>query len=102
MRPQLITAQPPQWRRAARTVGRWLLAVVEIAAHLAIAVIVLAARIAHVTTTVIATHTAYAELYLAQRTGRPPLGQAAGVSIAQAFADSARTAYRQTTRQGAP
>ncbi len=93
----LVTARPSRWRRRARTAGRVTLAAVLIALHLAVGVVVLAVRITHVIVTATATQVAYAELYLAQRTGRPALGQAAGIALTTAFAAEFRTAHHANT-----
>lgn len=90
----VITAKPSPWRRHARTSGRITLAAAVVAAHLLLAAIVLAFRIAHVIASLAATGAAYAELYLASKTNRPALGQAAGVAITAAFAQEFRTAYQ--------
>lgn len=93
----VITSQPSPWRRHARTSGRIALAAAVVAVHLLIAAVVLAFRITHVIASLAATGAAYTELYLAKRSGRPALGQAAGVAITAAFAAEFRTAYSSTS-----
>lgn len=94
----LITTHPSRWRRRSRTAGRIALTSAAIVLHLVVAVIVLALRITYAAITVTATAAAWAELYLAQRTGRPALGQTAGVHLAAAFTTGFRDAYHATTR----
>lgn len=97
MAKSLITTTPSPWGRRARTAGWIAVATAAVAAHLVIAVIVLALRIAYAVITVAATGAAYAELYLTQHTGRRPYGQITGVALITAFGTGFRDAYRQTT-----
>lgn len=94
----LIAARPSPWQRRARTTGRYALALAVAVLHLAVASIVLPLRITHVILGMAATQAAYTELYLASKTGRQPLGQAAGVALTTAFAHEFRTAYHANTR----
>lgn len=98
MRPQLITTQPLRWQRRTRVAGRAVGDVVLLIVHLAVAVIVLAVRVPYTLLGIAARAAARAELALSARTGRPPLGQIAGMTLAIAFVTEFRTAYRQTTR----
>lgn len=94
----LVTTQPTRWQRRARIARRYALAVAVTVLHLVVAAVVLPLRIAHVILSMAATRAAYAELYLATKTGRSPLAQAAGVAFAAALADGFRDGYKTTTR----
>lgn len=94
----LITTHPSRWRRRARTAGRIAASAAVTVLHLVVAVIVLALRITYAVITVTATAAAWTELYLAQHTGRPALGQVAGVALITAFGAGFRDAYHATTR----
>lgn len=96
MHPYLITARPNWWQRAVRSIRRAAVTATVLAAHLALGAVVLILRTARVVLTVTATLAAWLELYLADRTGKPPLGQLAGMGIATAFTEEfarARAAY---------
>lgn len=85
MHPFLITAKPTRWQRAVRRIRRVAVAGTVLAAHIGLGAVVLVLRIARVIVTIAATLAAWLEMYLAERTGRPPLGQTAGAGIAAAF-----------------
>lgn len=87
MHPFLIHARPNRWQRAVRTIRTAAVTGSVFAAHLALGLVVLILRTARVVVTICATLAAWLELYLAQRTGKPPLGQIAGMGIAAAFND---------------
>jgi hypothetical protein len=98
--PYLITATPNRWQRAVRTTRTAAVNGSAFAAHLALGLAVLILRTARVVVTICATLAAWLELYLAQRTGKPPLGQIAGMGIATAFNDEfarQRAAYATTS-----
>lgn len=103
MHPYLITAQPNRWQRAVRWSRRAAVTGSVLTAHLALGLVVLTLRTARVIVTICATIAAWLELYLAERTGRPPFGQVAGMGVAAAFADEFRTAsthYAHATTEG--
>lgn len=96
MHPYLIVAKPNRWQTATRAMRRATVAGSVLAAHLALGAVVLILRTARVIVTICATCAAWLELYLADRTGKPPFGQIAGMGIAHAFTEEftrARTAY---------
>jgi hypothetical protein len=98
--PFLITAAPTRWQRAVRATRRAAVNGSVFAAHFALGLVVLVLRTARVVVTICATLAAWLELYLAERTGKPPLGQIAGMGIATAFADEfarQRAAYATTS-----
>jgi hypothetical protein len=95
MHPYYVTAKPSRWQAAVRAARRGTVAATVLAAHLLLALAVVVLRIARVIVTIAATLAAWAELYLAQRTGKPPLGQTAGAGIAAAFAAEFTTARAQ-------
>lgn len=96
--PAVITTKPNPWRHHALTTARLAGTGAILTLHLALAAVVLTIRTAYALLGVLARAAAYTELYLATRTHRPALGQAAGASIAKALANEFRTAYQQTTR----
>lgn len=109
MHPYYVVARPSRWQRTTRAVRRAVIAGTVLAAHLAIGLAVLVLRIARVIVTIAATLASWLELYVADRTGKPPLGQTAGAGITAAFADEftrARAhyahAYATPTPEGAP
>jgi hypothetical protein len=87
MHPYLITAKPSRFQRAVRAARRAAVTGTVLAAHLALGAVVLILRTARVIVTIAATIAAWLEMYLAERTGKPPLGQSAGMGIAAAFTD---------------
>lgn len=92
-----ITSQPTAVGRRARVATRLLLAVAVIVLHVVVAAVVPPLRILRVVVNAAATHAAYAELYLASKTGHRPLGQTAGFAVADAFATEFRTSYKTAT-----
>lgn len=94
----VITTAPRPWARRTRAAEQAVTAVLLLAAHLAVAVIVLAIRIPYTLLGMAARTAARLELRLSAATGRPPLGQTAGVALAGAFAAEFRAAYHQPTR----
>jgi hypothetical protein len=108
MHPYLITAAPNRWQRAVRWSRRAAVTGMVLAAHLALGLVVLTLRTALVVVTICATLAGWLEMYLAQRTGRPPFGQVAGMGVAAAFTDEFRTARTRyahdyaTTEGGIP
>jgi hypothetical protein len=93
----LITTQPGPWRRRTRRAGQAAVSGLLLALHLVVAVLVLAIRIPYALITPIARAAAGAELRLSARTGRAPLGQTAGVTLAAIFAHEFITAHRQNS-----
>jgi hypothetical protein len=85
MHPFLITAKPSRSQRAVRRIRCAAVTGTVFAAHMALGAVVLVLRIARVIVTIAATIAAWLEMYLAERTGKPPLGQTAGMGIAHAF-----------------
>jgi len=92
VQPFLITAKPTRWQRLLRATRSVAVAGTVLTAHVALGVFVLVLRIARVIVTIAATIAAWLEMYLADRTGKPPLGQTAGMGIAAAFTSEFRTA----------
>lgn len=92
MYPYLVVAKPTRWQRTVRAARRMAVTGTVLAAHLALGAVVLVLRTARVVITICATLAAWLELYVADRTGRPPFGQIAGMGIAAAFTDEFRTA----------
>jgi len=92
MHPFLITAKPTRWQLLLRATRRAAVAGTVLAAHVGLGAVVLVLRIARVIVTIAATLAAWLEMYLADRTGRPPLGQTAGMGIAHAFTNEFTTA----------
>jgi hypothetical protein len=90
MHPYLITASPNRWQQAVRWSRHAAVTGSVLTAHLALGAVVLTLRIARVIVTICATLAAWLEMYLAEHTGRPPLGQTAGMGIATAFNDEFR------------
>lgn len=93
----LITSQPGRWQRQARTAGLAAVNVLLLALHLLVAVLVLAVRIPYTLLGIAARAAATAELRLSARTGRTPLGQTIGVTIAAAFTHEFRAGYTAAT-----
>jgi hypothetical protein len=87
MHPYLITARPNRWQRTLRCVRRATVTGSVLAAHVVIGLVVLIVRSARVVVTIAATLASWGELYLAERTGRPALGQIAGMGVAAAFSE---------------
>lgn len=92
MHPYLIIAEPSRFQRATRTARTVVVAGGVLAAHLVVGVLVLVLRCARVVITIAATLMAWLELYIAQHTGKPPLGATAGAGIAAAFTAEFATA----------
>lgn len=96
MHPYLITASPNRWQQAVRWSRHAAVTGSVLTAHLTLGLVVVVLRTARVIVTICATLAAWLELYLARRTGRPPLGQVAGMGIATAFTEEfarTRTVY---------
>lgn len=93
----VITSQSGRWRRRARTAGRAVVGVLLLAVHMLVAALVLAVRVPYTLLGIPARAAATAELALSARTGRTPLGQTVGVTIAAAFTAEFRAGYTAAT-----
>ncbi|NUP49185.1 MAG: hypothetical protein HOW97_18040 [Catenulispora sp.] len=97
MRSVVVTTQPGPWQRRAQGAGRLALRGLLLGLHLLVAVVVLAVRIPYTLLGIAARTAAAAELRLSARTGRTPLGQTVGVTLAAAFTGEFRAGYHAPT-----
>lgn len=85
MHPYTITATPNRRQRLTRWLQVWAPRLAVLAGMALLGLLVVILRIARVVADLAATYAAYVELYVAKKAGKPPLGQAAGVVLAEAF-----------------
>lgn len=90
-----ITAKPNRRQLFLRSARRWTIRLSVAAALTALGLVVLVLRSARVIANLAATYAARLELYVSHRAGTPPLGQTAGVRLAEAFTAEFHRGYAQ-------